>query len=143
MQEESLFRRSALHKHLLSSMYPIEDDACIYAPDVPVLGSQTTMMMSFIACPGIKMPWLNGNGRFREEDVLRLRKKVELICQVALRNGHSNLVLGALGCGVWGCPPRHVAEIFKETLERYSTDLDKVIFAMLGANLRFFHEVFS
>lgn len=143
MQEESLFRRTALHKHLLREMYPIEDDACIYAPDVPVLGCRAPTM-SFVACPGIKMPWLKDDGRFRDEDVLRLRKKVELICQVAIRNGHSNLVLGPLGCGVWGCPPRHVAEIFRETLlQKYSAELDKVVFAMLGANLRFFHEAFS
>jgi uncharacterized protein (TIGR02452 family) len=139
MQEESLFRRSALHKHLLEEMYPIEEDACIYAPDVPLV-DLPGKTLCFIACPGIKMPSLDkGNTCFYDEDELLFRKKVELICQVACRHGHTDLVLGALGCGVWGGPPRHASEIFKSVLQKY--EFENVTFAVLGANYNIFKDV--
>lgn len=104
MQEESLFRRSALHKHLVKELYPIEENACIYAPDVPII-DESCKTLSFIACPGIKMPSLDkSESRFIANDELLLHKKVELICQVALKHGHKDLVLGALGCGCMGMP---------------------------------------
>lgn len=142
MQEESLFRRSALHKFLVNDLYPIEEDACVYAQDVPVLHAGEKLTHSFIACPGIKMPWLDGNNRFREDDARLFRKKVELICQVAIAKGHKNIVLGALGCGVWGCPPKQVAEIFKETLLQYDGScFENVTFAILGGNFNEFNDV--
>lgn len=30
----------------------------------------------------------------------------------------SRVVLGALGCGVYGCPPRHVAEIWRDAIAK-------------------------
>jgi uncharacterized protein (TIGR02452 family) len=139
MQEESLFRRSALHKHLLKSMYPIEDDAAIYAPQVELLNGSS---MAFIACPGIKMPALENN-RFLPEDEERLRKKVRVILQTAYKHGHPTLVLGALGCGVWGCPTRHVAEVFKAVVQEYNGFFTEVVFAILGANYNMFVDIFE
>ena len=131
----------ALHKHLLKEMYPIEEDACIYAPDAPLI-DLSCKTLSFIACPGIKMPSLDqSESRLSYNDELLLRKKVELICQVACQHGHKDLVLGALGCGVWGCPPRHVAEVFKNILQKY--ELRNITFAVLGANYNIFKDVFS
>ena len=51
--------------------------------------------------------------------------------QVAVEEGHTHLVAGALGCGVWGCPPTHVAEIFRDVL--VDSPLEHVTFAILGA----------
>jgi uncharacterized protein (TIGR02452 family) len=56
----------------------------------------------------------DGRGRGRGEDEATLRRKVRLILRVAREDGYDEVVLGALGCGVWGCPPRHVAQIFAE-----------------------------
>jgi uncharacterized protein (TIGR02452 family) len=139
MQEESLFRRSSLHKHLVPSLYPIEDDGAIYAPHVELLDGS---YMDFVACPGIKMPVLVDN-RLLPEDEEKLRKKVHLILQLGQKEGYHVLVLGALGCGVWGCPTRHVAQIFKEVIQQYDGVFSNIVFAVLGANFNFFEETFE
>ena len=101
-------------------MYPIGDDEALYAKDVPViLSSEATgyrplcSKFSFIACPGVRMPRLTADGRLSPVDEERLRRKVRLIFATA----RDEVVCGALGCGVWGCPPRHVAEVFKSELD--------------------------
>ena len=147
MQEESLFRRTALFKHLERAMYPIEPLAAIYAPDVPVSSSyrmkNARTTMSFVACPGVKMPPIGPDGRMLDDDALLTRRKIELIFQIARDNGHDSLVLGALGCGAFGCPPRHVAEIFRDVLrsDSCSHSFSRVVFAVLGANCGFFDEI--
>jgi uncharacterized protein (TIGR02452 family) len=78
------------------------------------------------------MPQLNGD-QLSVADTEVLRRKVWLILQVAADNGHTEVVLGALGCGVWVCPSRHVAQIFKEVLEEADSAMHKVHFAILGA----------
>lgn len=151
MQEESLFRRTALFSHLTPDMYPIGDGEALYAPDVPVLMDsdyivfQTPYRISFIACPGIQFPRLvDGRNCFTDADADRFKNRVRLILQVAQRYRHANVVLGALGCGVWGCPARHVAELFAEVLREATVSgstIESVHFAILGATYHVFQEV--
>lgn len=142
MQEESLFRRSALFKVLTSDLYPILYNEVIYARHVPLVGYGEGVKCSFVACPGIKMPQLTDNNMLKECDAECLRNKLRMVIQVACDNGHEYLVLGALGCGVWGCPPRHVASIMKEVLNEYDGALQKVVIAVTGANFNFFKDLF-
>ena len=140
MQEESLFRRTALYKYLTRDLYPIEKDKVIYARNVPLLTGNT---ICFIACPGIKMPQLTNDNKLCETDEFVLRRKIELILQVANKYGHSSIVLGALGCGVWGCPPKHVANIMKNVLMQYKGSVLNVVVAVLGSNYNIFSDVFE
>lgn len=140
MQEESLFRRSALHKHLIKDLYPIMHDELIYVPDVALTDDTS---MNFIACPGIKMPRLTENNRLLPDDEILLERKIQLIFQVAYKYGYSNLVLGALGCGVWGCPAKHVAQIFKRAIAKYDGVFNEIRFAILWANYNIFSDVFA
>jgi uncharacterized protein (TIGR02452 family) len=100
-------------------------------------------LMDFIACPGIKMPPLTNNNRLFPEDEALFEKKIELIFQVAYKYGYSNLVLGALGCGVWGCPTKHVAQIFKKVIAKYDGAFEAINFAILGGNFNLFSDVFE
>jgi uncharacterized protein (TIGR02452 family) len=138
MQEESLFRRSALHKHLVPLLYPIEENAAIYCPHVELMDGT---YMDFIACPGIKMPKLTDGNRLYPADEERLRRKLHVVFRKAYEGNHDTLVLGALGCGVWGCPPIHVAEIFKGVIAEYNGVFEAVYFAVLGANYNFFSSI--
>lgn len=145
MQEESLFRRTALFAHLPQTLYPIAPDEALYAPDVPVLSSlsgREMRRMAFIACPGIKMPSLEaGNTRLGAEDAATLERKIRLILQVASNRGHRSVVLGALGCGAWGCPRRHVAEIFGQVLKDEGQPCPPTVrFAITGAGAAVFSD---
>jgi uncharacterized protein (TIGR02452 family) len=146
MQEESLFRRTALFRHLLPGQYPIGPAEALYAPRVPVLLSSEASgyaplrpgtRMAFVACPGIKMPRLDSRGRMTDEDIDTLRTKIRLVLDVARAHGHTNLVLGALGCGVWGCPARQVADAFADVLQDHGAGL-VAHFAVLGAAFNVF-----
>ena len=151
MQEESLFRRTALAAALPRHLYPIPNDGALYAGAVPVLMRSEAdgfaplplphPTLSFLACPGIKMPPLTPDGRLFPDDLHSLRVKVELILQTALSFGHRDVVLGALGCGVWGCPARDVAGVFRQVLLERGQWFRHVRFAILGANCGVFADV--
>jgi uncharacterized protein (TIGR02452 family) len=153
MQEESLFRRTALFAHLTPDLYPIAPDEALYAADVPVLCASEAdgyapldldrpRTLAFIACPGIKMPSLeDGATRMRDDDAAALRDKVRLILRAAVDGGHDSVVLGALGCGAFGCPLRHVAEIFGEVLRDARCPRPPIVrFAILGAGADVFED---
>lgn len=151
MQEESLFRRTALFAYLKKYMYPIGSAAALYARNVPVLMDTEAngyaplpqpRRVSFVACPGLKMPVLASDGRLRAEDAELLRCKIRLIVQVAVANGHTEVVLGALGCGAFGCPAAHVAALFREVLAELDGVLERVCFAVLGAACDAFRKQF-
>ena len=48
------------------------------------------------------------------------------------------LVLSAWGCGAFGCPPYHMAKIFKKVLKVYDGIFEEIIFAILGPNYELF-----
>ena len=156
MQEESLFRRTSLFASLTPDAYPIADDEALYARDVDVFFdteerryapfAEPVPTLDFVACPGIKMPPTTRDFRLFPEDEAALRVKFRLIARICVENGHRALVAGALGCGVWGCPPRHVAEIFKDVLlgdDEFAGAFDRITFAILGALRHDFARVLS
>lgn len=150
-QEESLFRRTNYFMTLEQNLYPIKDNEAVYSPDVTVIkdierngwrlypnGARETF--SFIACPGIKYPSIIhkqlGNNetekRLKPEDVERLKIKIKLIIQLANQYNHDTIILGALGCGAWRCPAKHVAEVFKEVLKEHDGHVKNYVFAILN-----------
>lgn len=46
-----------------------------------------------------------------------IKNKIRTIFRIGLIHGHDSLVLGALGCGAFRNPPRHVAQLFHEVME--------------------------
>ena len=138
-QEESLFRRSNYFQTLISDFYPIKDDETIYSPRVNIFKEseknnwdvmENSITVDFVACPGIKYPEVM-NGLLCENDIKRLVKKIETIIQTAYLTNHDSLILGALGCGAWKCPSKHVANIFKDTLKKYDGVFKVICFAII------------
>ena len=139
-QEESIFRRTNLFKTLKQNMYPIKDNEAIYSPGVSVIKDielnkweryKTPKKLSFIACPGLKYP-VTENHRLSENDVKRLRKKIKVIIQTAVKFKHDTIIFGAMGCGAWRNPVQHVAEIFKSVLQKYTGVVLNYYFAILS-----------
>ena len=148
-QEESLFRRTNYFQTLEQddALYPIEDGEAVYSPEVTILKSSEETgwqlypvdqrpVLAFVACPGLKYPeWIvgeNGEYQLTSEDVQILKEKIGVIIQVAVQYKHDAIVMGALGCGAWRNPIKHVAEIFKSVLDAYEGLVPYVVFAILS-----------
>ena len=91
---------------------------------------------------------VNGEPRLVPEEVSFMEDKVRSILRIALRNGQTTLVLGALGCGAFHNPPKHVAEIFKAVLveDEFDGVFKAVYFAIIddhnsNGNLEAFQKV--
>lgn len=141
-QEESLFRRTNLYRTLLQSMYPIGPLEAVYSPCVTVFREpedrgyavlDTPFQVAVVSAPALKYPNVQ-SGRLRDADVLRLKKKIRLLFQIASAHGHDALVLGAWGCGAWRNPPMHVAHVFREMLREFSGVMHTVVFACLDTD---------
>lgn len=154
-QEEELCRRSNLLYSLYSFSergkvfgfttcnegYPIGRYSGIYSPGISIYRLPQTyrtienpIWCNVISVPGIVMPRINKEtGELQEKDAAILRGKIRTILRIAILNGNSKLVLGALGCGAFRNPPHHVALLFKSVLEEpeFRNSFEEICFAIL------------
>lgn len=70
-----------------------------------------------IACPPTVVTRQGSTVMKSPKDKLKLIERVRMVLRMAAHNGKTVLMLGAMGCGVWGCPPREVAESMKAVLQ--------------------------
>jgi uncharacterized protein (TIGR02452 family) len=145
MQEESLFRRTYLSSYLKKEMYPIKNDEAIYCKDVATERMSeirnneiiNTKFYSFLACPCIKFPEM----KLLDKDIISIKNKIRLMFNIAKKNNHTNIILGAWGCGVYDCNPKDIALLFKEVINEF--DNFNVYFPILGKNYIPFSEILN
>jgi uncharacterized protein (TIGR02452 family) len=144
-QEESLFRRTNYFQTLTDEFYPIKYGEAVYSPNVSVIKtSERTgwqpcadkgQTVCFVACPAIKYPQTtetrDGERRLSNKDARNLKIQICTIIQCALAHGHDTVIFGAMGCGAWNNPSKHVAEIFRETLSAMDGLVKNYYFAIL------------
>jgi uncharacterized protein (TIGR02452 family) len=58
--------------------------------------------------------------RLAHEFEARMKKRVLHILGLCVARGHDAVVLSAFGCGAFRNPPRHVAQIFRDTIKEYA-----------------------
>lgn len=171
-QEEYLFRCTNYYRSLYqyvdfsdmygisraSNSYPLDRHyGGIFTPqatvfrDLEVKGYRylaNPWKVNFIAVPAISHPSLEGD-RIVDALIHPIRKKMRTIFRIAIDNGQKVLILGAWGCGAFANPPRHIAELFKETLqeEEFQGCFKQVVFAIKGGprggNFQPFKDVFE
>jgi uncharacterized protein (TIGR02452 family) len=85
---------------------------------------------------GLRKPQLTDDcRRIRQKtDIQTLETKLRLLFYVAAAQANDVLILSALGCGAFGCPPAHVAMLFKKVIAENIGRFRKIIFAILGSN---------
>ncbi|BBH68147.1 TIGR02452 family protein [Actinoplanes sp. OR16] len=145
-QEESLARSSALYPCLLEAgeFYAhhraerslLYTDRVIYAPRVPVFRDDrgrllpTAYPVSFLtaAAPNRSMIVRN-QPELLPQVPGELARRAARVLRVAAAFGHTEIVLGAWGCGVFGNDPGEVADAFAEALRE--TPFARVVFAIL------------
>lgn len=156
-QEETLFRRTNLFRTLYQfapyaeqygikrsrKQYPLDRNfGGIYTPDAICFrdGEQKgyallshPVSLSFIAVAGINRPELTADGMIAGYQVETVKNKIRAIFRIGLLHGHDSLVLGALGCGAFCNPPRHVARLFHEVMEEleFKNAYRRIVFAIL------------
>jgi uncharacterized protein (TIGR02452 family) len=168
-QEEALCYSSTLYATLKPEWYPwpnLGPGSCagIFSPDVVVfkdtldndcveLPEQRRSVLAVITVAAPCSPKLNsdGEGFAKENDLEDLRERILLVLRVAATNRITNLVLGAMGCGAYRCPPRLVAQEMRKALESHEFEgwFECVDFAVYAAgpmgkrNLEVFKDVFE
>lgn len=144
-QEEECFRRSNYFKHLHQSYYPLKRYHTIVSKNVeyycgPMASGYLYMdkpeKIDMIAAPAVQSPWVTSDGKeFQNlEDIETMEQKIRLLFWIGAKEGNDVLVLSAWGCGAFGCPPPHVARIFKKICEEQKGLFKKVVFAIFGHN---------
>lgn len=131
-QEEALCYSSTLYKTLREEWYPWDNNsvAGIFSPAVVVFKNdlehncadlpddeRVVVSVLTVAAPRARALTSDGKGFLHDAHLQNLREKVRLTLRMAARRGQDVLVLGAMGCGVYGCPPGQVSEEMRRILQ--------------------------
>ena len=149
-QEEELFRKTDYGIHYGKELYPLVSDEFVYTPCVYVVKDSNYRRLDVkdiipfdgLAIAGIRKPLLD-NGKLNEHDYNLTKQKIETIFKFAIYNKTTNLILGALGCGVFRNPPEDIVKIYNYCLEKYHGYFENIIFSILGTynnNYKIFNE---
>ena len=156
-QEETLFRRTNLFRSLYQfapyaeqygmkrshHQYPLDRNfGGVYIPDAIYFRESEQngyalldepVSLSFITVAGMNRPDLTADGMISDLHVGPIKNKIRTIFRMGLVNGHDSLVLGALGCGAFRNPPRHVARLFHEVMDEpeFRNRYRRIVFAIL------------
>lgn len=151
-QEESIARASALYPCLLQAPGYYEyhrnqqdllySDHMIYSPDVPVFKTEdgnlmdqpvTVSVITSAAVNAGEYSKRNGPAAGIIEEAMRAR--THRLLALCAAKGHTTLVLGAWGCGVFRNDPEMIASLFKEALDgAFRHSFTTVIFAIKTSN---------
>ncbi|KAI0343349.1 hypothetical protein BDW22DRAFT_1356983 [Trametopsis cervina] len=169
-QEEALCYSSTLYATLKPSYYPWDNTGPnsikgVYSSSIVIfkddldhdcidLPREEWKLVSVITVAAPRLPRLIkiGNGEYNfknEEDVDNLREKIKLVYRMAIKHNQEYIVLGAMGCGAYGCPPRRVAEEMKVLLldPEFRGRFREIVFAVYStkynSNFKVFSEVFD
>ena len=73
------------------------------------------------------------DGGFTTEGEEIMFNKLRTIFRMGVENGNDSLVLGALGCGAYKCPPEEVAKQFKTVMQEseFKNKFKVIVFAIL------------
>lgn len=157
-QEETLFRRTNLFRSLYQFapyaeqydlekslyQYPLHHDfGGVYTPDAVVFRESETrgyrlmnkpIKLSFISVAGLNRPQLiNEESAIAPHLVYTIKNKIRTILAIGLEKNHHSLVLGALGCGAFRNPPKHIAYLFHEILNEaeFKNKYRRIVFAII------------
>ena len=156
-QEETLFRRTNLFRSLYQFapyaerygikqshyQYPLDRNfGGVYTPDAIYFRDSeqkgyalldNPVSLSFISVAGMNRPDLTADGIIAAHHVEPIKNKIRTIFRIGLAHGHDSLVLGALGCGAFRNPPRHVARLFHEVMDEleFKNKYRRIVFAIL------------
>lgn len=148
-QEEALCYTSTLYATLKPEYYPWPNlgegsVAGIFSPGVVIfkdeldkqckdLSVEARQLVSVITVAAARSPELTPDERdfLYDSDIEDMKGKIRLIYRMAARHGQTCLVLGAMGCGAYGCPNEAVAALMRNILleREFNCWFRRVVFA--------------
>ncbi|KAF5376198.1 hypothetical protein D9757_009324 [Collybiopsis confluens] len=119
----------------------------------PLLPAPARKVLSVITVAAPRYPRLTSDGSdFADKKVEEeLKEKVRLVLRMAGLHGKRYLVLGAMGCGAYFCPPSSVARLMKSVIleKEFEGWFSRIVFAVLSSrgrgddNFEIFREVMA
>ena len=143
-QEEDLYRKSNYFQANNHNFYPLRKSQVVYSPTVHIIKDSDYNLLdkpvtvSCLAVAALKNPPLfkmTGMRQHYKNDIDRniMQAKIDMIFKVAILHKHTDLVLGALGCGVYNNPRVEVALMFKKSIQKYGKYFRRIGFAILSS----------
>lgn len=153
-QEEDLYRKSNYFQANNNSFYPLEKRDVVYSPSVFIIKDSKynlldmPVQVSCLAVAALKNPPLlkfpSTKTYYKNtRDKNMMREKIDMIFKVAILHKHTDLVLGALGCGVYNNPKEEVALMFKKSILKYGKYFKRIGFAILSSGQNSNYNVFK
>jgi len=152
-QEEDLFRKSNYFQATDEKIYPLKFDEVVYSQIVHVVKDsayhilEQPFAVSCLAVAAIRNPKLvlsDGKETYsRHVDWEIMQEKINIIFKIAIKHDHKNIILGALGCGVFKNPPEQVAEMFKHAIQKYGKFFKTIAFAILSGKNNSNYDIFN
>lgn len=153
-QEESLCHASTLYNVLRSPVFNeyyaynrthlnngLYLNRSIYSPDIIFFGSdgngpyldQKNADVITCAAPNVRQfcrtaDCFNPDNRNIVDETIY--ERCRYVLTIAEHHGVDNLILGAFGCGVFGCDPRVVSRMFKKAIRDCPVNFKQIIFAI-------------
>lgn len=143
-QEEELFRKTDYGLFRGQHLYPLQPLEMVVTRGVTVLKGADyqplTQPLRTVDMVAVAAPYFAENRhRLSSVEQDRIRKNIEGVIAFAVAGGYENVVLAALGCGVFRNPPEFVADQFRQVLQQTRGHFRRVLFAILsqGRNANF------
>jgi uncharacterized protein (TIGR02452 family) len=166
-QEESLARSSNLYETQIKdkAMYDFNrnqssflySDYMIYSPNVLFWNDDSGNYFEKPLVADIITATAPNKGAMlqhnRKEEIAQiedtLKKRMDKVLAIALKQKSDTLILGAWGCGVFRNEPKDVAQLFKNIIaEKYAGAFKKIVFAIFNnsekkSSFKYFEDVFN
>jgi len=135
-QEEELFRRSNYCVALKQNLYPLKRPNCNYSPDVWIIKDtkyedlKEPIKIAGIAAAALSNPYLDDKNHFSKDDYIFTYSIIENVFKCAYYYGHTTLILGAIGLGVFRNSKSDIVDIFNKLLKQYKGVFKTIVFAV-------------
>ena len=118
---------------------PLGNFELIWSPGVSVYRDSSynpmpaPVSVNIITAAAVNHPSLNLDFTFERNQEETMKRKIRMVLRVAIKEGMTNLVLPAWGCGAFACPAKEVSRCFDEVLKEpeFTGAFSEICFAVL------------
>ena len=133
--------------------YPLQNLDILYSRDVEFyrygINNNYKIMnhiinIDMIASAAIMFPKLTNDYQSLSDknDIELMKNKIRMLLKVGIKEENNVIILSAWGCGAFGCPPLHIAKLFKEIIENeFINSYQVIIFGIQGNNYEVFKNI--